>query len=152
MPLPTGKLAIRPLHTDEYDEWLPLWQAYLAFYKASVPERVTQITWKRLHDSHEPMGVFGAFVGSTLVGFVHYLAHRTTWAETNNVYLQDLFVAPDNRQAGIGRALIERVYVRAKELGAGQVYWVTQSGNTRARALYDQLAENTHFIKYRKVF
>jgi hypothetical protein len=31
------------------------------------------------------------------------------------------------------------------------VYWLTQSSNAQARALYDQVADNLGFIQYRKV-
>lgn len=56
-------LTIRPLHFDERAVWEPLWQGYLTFYKATVADDVTALTWQRLHDEAEPMHVFGAFEG-----------------------------------------------------------------------------------------
>jgi GNAT superfamily N-acetyltransferase len=66
--------------------------------------------------------------------------------------LQDLFVAPEARKLGLGRALIEAVYRRARADGASRVHWLTHETNTTARALYDTLADRPGFIQYRKVF
>jgi GNAT superfamily N-acetyltransferase len=64
--------------------------------------------------------------------------------------LQDLFADPDVRGSGIGRALIEGVYAKAKEAGSPEVYWMTQEFNATARRLYDRIAEKTPFIVYQK--
>ena len=47
--------------------------------------------------------------------------------------------------------LIEAVYQKAEAAGASRVYWLTQSSNAQARALYDKVADNLGFIQYRKV-
>ena len=52
-----------------------------------------------------------------LVGLVHYLFHRSTTRIELTCYLQDLFTAPTERGQGIGRALIEGVYGRARLAG-----------------------------------
>jgi GNAT superfamily N-acetyltransferase len=41
-------------------------------------------------------------------------------------YLQDLFVADSARGLGLGRALIEAVYEKAKADGCSRVHWLTQ--------------------------
>ena len=143
------RLVVRALRPDERRSWEPLWQGYLAFYKAAVAPEVTETTWGRLHDPAEPMSVLGAFIDGTLVGIVHYLFHRSTWTIGNYCYLQDLFTAPEARGQGAGRALIEAVYDRAEVAGASRVYWLTQETNATARALYDTLADRPGFIQYR---
>jgi hypothetical protein len=40
----------------------------------------------------------------------------------------------------------------AREKGASRVHWLTKEDNHTARALYDQLAERSGFIQYRKLF
>jgi GNAT superfamily N-acetyltransferase len=55
-------------------------------------------------------------------------------------YLQDLFVAPAHRGAGIGRALIEAVSDKARRLGCSRVHWLTHETNTNAMRLYDSIA------------
>lgn len=145
-------IAIRPLRPDERAAWEPLWQSYLSFYGASVPAETTEATWSRFHDPAEPMHVLGAFAGPDLVGIVHYIFHRSTWTVGDYCYLQDLFTAEAARTKGVGRALIEAVYERAREAGASRVHWLTQEGNATARALYDRVADRPGFIQYRRVF
>ena len=144
-------VEVRPLRSDERAGWEPLWQGYLAFYKASVKPDVTETTWARLHDPGEPMHVLGAFLSGKLVGIVHYILHRSTWTIGNYCYLQDLFTADEARGQGAGRALIEAVYDRAREAGASRVYWLTHETNHTARALYDKVADAPGFMQYRKL-
>ena len=75
--------------------------------------------------------------------------HRSAWTVGDYCYLQDLFVNPDIRGGGVGRALIEAVYEAAEARGASQTYWLTQDFNTTARKLYDKVGQLTPFIKYR---
>jgi GNAT superfamily N-acetyltransferase len=97
------------------------------------------------------MFALGGYVDGRLAGFAHYLFHRSTWTPKRYCYLEDLFVADSARGRGLGRALIEAVYARAEAADASRVYWLTQSGNAQARALYDKVADNLGFIQYRKV-
>jgi GNAT superfamily N-acetyltransferase len=148
----SSRAVIRPIGKDERVNWEVLWQGYLRFYEASQTSEETDAAWLRLHNPAEPMHALGAYEGERLLGIVHYLFHRSFWTVGNYCYLQDLFVDPSRRGAGIGRALIEAVYERAREAGASRVYWLTQEGNTVARALYDQVAQRSGFIQYRRIF
>ena len=143
---------IRPIRADERAEWESLWQNYQAFYKVVIPDQTTAVTWARLHDPAEAMGVFGAYVNGRLCGIVHYLFHRSCWTVGDYCYLQDLFVAEGARNLGVGRALILAVEDRARAAGASRVYWLTHETNADARVLYDRLAERSGFIQYRKLF
>ena len=145
-------IVIRPVGKDERAAWEPLWNGYLAFYKTALARDVSDLAWTRFHDPDEPMFALGGYVDGNLAGFAHYLFHRSTWAPHRYCYLEDLFVAEAARGRGLGRALIEAVYEKAKAANASRVYWLTQSNNMQARALYDQVADNLGFIQYRKVF
>lgn len=145
-------LSIRTVGEAERAAWEPLWKGYQAFYKVSLSDEVNTVTWQRLHDPAEPMGVLGAYLDGRLVGIAHWIEHRSCWSVGNYVYLQDLFVASEARGHGIGRALIEAVCDTARGIGANRVHWLTQESNTDARALYDKVAERPGFIQYRKMF
>ena len=147
-----ANVAIGPVPADERADLEPLWKGYQAFYKVVISDETTAVTWARLHDPAEPMHVLGAYVGGKLCGIVHYLFHRSCWTIGDYCYLQDLFVAEDARNLGLGRALIEAVKERARAAGASRVYWLTHETNTGARALYDKLAERPGFIQYRMLF
>jgi GNAT superfamily N-acetyltransferase len=145
-------VEIRPLRQNERTAWDGLWKGYLDFYKTSVPKQTYDATWARLHDPAEPMWLLGGYVDGTLFGIVHYLYHRSCWTIGDYCYLQDLFVAERARKHGLGRALIEAVYMQARAAGASRVYWNTHETNATARALYDALADRPGFIQYRKLF
>lgn len=144
-------LVIRPLQASDEADWRRLWKDYLAFYETELPERIFQLTWKRLLSGlpNEYQGFLAVKEGKP-VGLAHYLFHRSCWLENNACYLQDLYADPEIRGAGVGRALIEAVYGRAAEEGSREVYWMTQDFNATARKLYDRLAEKTPFIIYQK--
>jgi len=61
-----------------------------------------------------------------------------------------LFTAEAARGKGVGRALIDAVYERAKSAGLARVYWQTHETNRVAMALYDRVAERSGFVVYRK--
>ena len=143
---------IRPIAVDERPEWEPLWRDYQVFYGVAISEETTAVTWARLHDPAEPMGVLGAYAGGELLGIVHFLFHRSCWTIGDYCYLQDLFVAEGARGRGLGRALILAVEQLARAAGASRLYWLTHETNAVARALYDRLAERSGFIQYRKLF
>jgi GNAT superfamily N-acetyltransferase len=65
-------------------------------------------------------------------------------------YLQDLFTAEGLRRRGIGRALINGVYDRARAAGSTRVYWHTHRTNTTAQRLYEKIGDASGFIVYSK--
>ncbi len=145
-------VLIREVAASERAAWEPLWQGYLQFYQSSQTKEATDETWRRIHDPKEPMFALGAFVDGKMLGIVQYLFHRSFWTTGDYCYLQDLFVANDARGLGLGRALIEAVYVKAKAAGASRVHWLTKEDNAQARLLYDNIADRSGFIQYRKLF
>jgi GNAT superfamily N-acetyltransferase len=149
--VPATDFVIRPPHHGDRAHWDPLWQGYLTFYKATLPSSITDLTWSRLLDPAEPMSAFVAARGDELIGLVHYLFHRSTWSQGHYCYLEDLFVAPDCRVRGVGRALIEAVEAEARRVNASRLYWMTHETNSRAQVLYNKVADRSGFIQYRKV-
>jgi GNAT superfamily N-acetyltransferase len=148
-------IRIRAVARDDYDEWLPLWQGYNAFYGRSgataVAPAITAATWGRFFDAYEPLWALVAEREGALLGLVHFLYHRHTNMIAPTCYLEDLFTAEAARGRGVGRALIEAVYARAKADGLTRVYWHTHESNATAMRLYDQVAERPGFVMYRKV-
>lgn len=145
MPIPT----IRPAHSDDKQDWLRLWQGYLRFYETQLGPEVTETTWTRLLDASEPMFcLVTESVSGQVIGFTTYILHANTWTTKQVCYLEDLFVDPETRGQGIGRALIQAVAEKAQELDCLKVYWMTKRDNETARALYDKVAIDTNFMRY----
>ena len=147
-------VTVRSIRLSDFDQWLPLWEGYNAFYGRSGPTalapEITQTTWARFFDSQEPMHALVAESDGRLCGLTHYLFHRSTILLAPTCYLQDLFTDTAQRRHGVGRALIDAVYDAASAAGSSRVYWHTHTTNQTARKLYDQLAEDSGFVVYRK--
>jgi GNAT superfamily N-acetyltransferase len=151
MPM-SATLTVRPIAASDHAAWKPLWDGYNAFYgrenATALPQAVTDTTWRRFFDPAEPVHALVAELDGAVVGLAHYLFHRSTTRIEPTCYLQDLFTAHGQRGRGVGRALIEGVYVQAQAAGAKRVYWQTHHGNAAARLLYDKVAQHLGFIVY----
>jgi GNAT superfamily N-acetyltransferase len=146
--------TIRFARPDDFDKWLPLWHGYNRFYgrfdATALPVAITEATWRRFFEADEPMHALVAELDGRLVGLVHYLFHRSTTLLNDICYLQDLFTDEACRGKGVGRKLIEAVYAEARKAGSLRVYWQTHETNARAMVLYNQLADRSGFLVYRK--
>ncbi|KAA8718236.1 GNAT family N-acetyltransferase [Pseudomonas cannabina] len=141
---------IRPVTADDQHAWLPLWLAYLDFYKTELAAGVSEMTWQRLIDPNEPTHSALAWRDGKAVGMVNFIYHRSNWSINNACYLQDLIVDPEQRGTGIGRQLIEFVYAAAKADGCDKVHWLTHETNATAIQLYERIAERPGLIQFRK--
>ena len=145
-------IQVRPLQKADEPTWLSLWSQYNEFYKRTVPADATSTSFARFLDSANPRMYAAVAVDSSsdkVVGFVHWYPHPSTSSIEEVVYLHDLFVEPNIRNKGAGRALIEHVYQHSKEtLKAHHVYWHTQIFNHRAQLLYVNVADRTDFVMY----
>lgn len=144
-------IQIRPVTQQDHAAWLPLWQAYLTFYKTQLPDAVSASTWQRFLDPAEPTNAALAWQDGKAVGMVHFIYHRSNWSIANACYLQDLLVAPDQRGTGVGRLLIEHVYTTAKANDCDKVHWLTHESNATAIQLYERIAERPGYIQFRKM-
>ena len=149
----TLAIEVRSARRDDFPAWKELWDGYNAFYgrsgETALPLEVTRTTWSRFFDEYEPMHALVAEGDGQLLGLTHFLYHRTTIQVNPTCYLQDLFTTETARGRGVGRALIEAVYQRARAAGAGRVYWQTHESNTVAMQLYDKIAQKSGFLVYR---
>jgi GNAT superfamily N-acetyltransferase len=148
------RLTIRPATETDFEQWLPLWKGYNAFYgrvgKTALAKEITLTTWRRFFDPHEPVHALVAERGDDLIGLAHYLFHRNTLMQRGTCYLQDLFTSEAARGKGVGRRMIQAVYEQAKNAGATRVYWHTHETNAVAMGLYDKVAVRTGFVVYRQ--
>ena len=147
-----SSVTLRPVTTQDHAAWLALWQAYLHFYESELTEEVSLSAWQRLLDPNEPTHSALAWVDGKAVGMVNFIYHRSNWSIGNACYLQDLYVDNAQRGLGIGRQLIEHVYARAKADNCAKVHWLTHETNATAISLYQQVAERSGFIQFRKEF
>lgn len=140
-------IEVGRLRESDRPRWTELWRGYLDFYQTALPPENYEHTWSRLIQD-DPLHALAARDGDEILGITHFLFHPSAWTLTPVCYLQDLFTAPASRNRGIARALIAGVADAARTAGSTRLYWLTQSHNATARALYDKIAQHTGFIRY----
>lgn len=143
---------VRPFSETDFDDWLRLWRAYQGFYKAAIADEVrpgqlfTNVGSRRAN----VWSVCYRRAADLRVGALDI--PRSNWTTGDYCYLQDLNVAEESPGGGIGRALIEHVYVEAQKAGCSRVYWLTHESNVTGMRLYDRVSERGGFVQYRKMF
>ncbi|OTG65512.1 GNAT family N-acetyltransferase [Acinetobacter silvestris] len=141
---------ITALSEVSFDQWLPLWQAYLTFYESELTTEQTQLSWHRITDLFQKeMFGYAIIMDDQVVGFVHLISHMSMWTKLPYCYLQDLYVHEAYRHQGLARQLIEHSYAVCVDK-FDRVYWLTHENNQTAQRLYDRIATQTGFIQYKK--
>ncbi|RQR69813.1 MULTISPECIES: GNAT family N-acetyltransferase [unclassified Burkholderia] len=144
-------VIVRAAVRSDFEQWLPLWNSYLRFYQADIPMRVTEATWARITTlGGDHLCAISEDRAGRMTGFVIYLFHRSSWAETWNCLVEDLFVSEENRGHGIARLLLDMVFQEAELRNCYRTYWQTDETNERAQNLYNTLATRASVVQYRR--
>src|SRR5205809_5856065 len=80
-----------------------------------------------------------ALEGETPVGFAVYFYNFSTWLGRAGLYLEDLFVKPEKRGKGYGRALLVELAKIARDRGCGRMEWAVLNWNEPAIKFYRAL-------------
>jgi len=127
--------TVRQATAAEVDLVAPLFDAYRQFYGCSPdPDLARRFLGERL-DRGESV-VFVAVADGKGVGFVQLYPTFTSVGARRAWILNDLYVSPDARQRGVGRALMDAARRMAEGMGAAWLELATARDNDRAQALY----------------
>ena len=77
-----------------------------------------------------------AFEGKSPVGFAVFFYNFSTWLGRPGLYLEDLFVKPEKRGKGYGRALLVDLAKIARDRGCGRMEWAVLNWNEPAIKFY----------------
>ena len=141
--------TVREIRLGDESVWRELWAGYLDFYEVTLPDTVTNRTWGRIVSPDATIQGIVAEVDGEVIGFANVVLHDFTWSDRPAGLLHDLYVRPDVRGGGAGRALIQHVIDQGKREGWNRVYWLTKEDNAVARRLYDTFAPADGFVRYR---
>lgn len=136
----TDKLTIRPAAPDDVPLVLEFVKALAEYEKLS--DRVTAtaaVLRESLFGPHPGAEVLLAFAGDTPVGFAVYFHNFSTFLGVKGLWLEDIFVKPQYRERGYGKALLLRAARIAHERGCGRFEWAVLDWNTPAQAFYQSL-------------
>jgi GNAT superfamily N-acetyltransferase len=117
----------------------------LAAYERA-PEKVTgneELLDRALFGSPPHAEAVIAELDGEPVGFALYFGTFSTWLCLPGLWLEDLYVRPEQRRAGVGRALLAHVARVAVERGCGRLEWTVLDWNSPAIAFYESLGAET---------
>jgi len=134
--------AVRVVRVDEYtlQQVLSLIAEYQRFYGAEPDEERNAEHFGRL--LREPtLGTQFVALGDQFeaVGFATVYYPMQSAHPGASCLLNDLYVAPAARRAGVGSALVERCREHAFDSGCEELWWQTERSNTTVQRLYDKL-------------
>jgi len=131
---------IRPARVQDVPVILQLIRDLATYERA--PDEVTA-TEEQLVDvlfGERPAAeVLLAFEGKSPVGFAVYFYNFSTWLGRPGLYLEDLFVKPEKRGKGYGRALLVELAKIARDRGCGRMEWAVLNWNEPAIKFYRAL-------------
>ena len=133
-----GRPEIRAVRADldDLDALVPLFDAYRQFYgRPADAEGARTFLADRIKRGESI--IFLAVAEGTVVGFTQLYPSFSSVSMQRLWILNDLFVAPDARKSGAGRALLERAERWATETGAKGLILTTQLTNVTAQRLYE---------------
>src|SRR6476620_440168 len=144
------ELEIAPITAAEYEDLLPLVAAYQRFYEGEdIDDQRNREFFRRFLAPSEDGLLLGARREGRLVGHACLYWHFSSTAARETVLMNDLFVVPESRGEGVGRALIEASLEVARARGAACLEWQTAPDNHTAQHLYDSTgAERSTWLTY----
>ncbi|MFP4097409.1 MAG: N-acetyltransferase family protein [Alphaproteobacteria bacterium] len=141
-----NKLIVRPLISDDYAQWLPLWDGN---NMGQRNEALTAQTWSRLCDpANTQVNGLGADMGGRLLGITHYILHPTTGHLNPVCYMQDVYVDPAHRRKGVAKRMVEALSAIALQEKWARMYWLTHDENYEAKAMYKHFGVKLNFSFY----
>jgi GNAT superfamily N-acetyltransferase len=135
-----NNFEIRPARVEDVPVILGLIRELATYERA--PDEVTA-TEEQLVDvlfgEKRVAEVLLAFEGKSPVGFAVFFHNFSTWLGRPGLYLEDLFVKPDKRGKGYGRALLVDLAKIARERVCGRMEWAVLNWNEPAIKFYRAL-------------
>ncbi len=133
-------LTIEPARVGDSAEILAMIRALASYEKLSHEVVATEEAIRESLFGERPAAeVVFARAGGENVGFALFFHNYSTFLGSRGLYLEDLFVRPEHRGRGYGRALLVHLARLAVERGCGRLEWAVLDWNAPAIAFYESL-------------
>jgi GNAT superfamily N-acetyltransferase len=129
--------AIRSATPADVPQILAFIRALAAYERE--PDAVTATEEGLLRDGFGPRPFYSCLIAEhdgQAAGFALYFFNYSTWMGRPGIYLEDLFVPPELRGLGIGKALLQRVAAVAVDMHCPRLQWQVLDWNTPAIDFY----------------
>lgn len=150
--MPTFSYQIARATTDDVDAITPLFDAYRQFYnQRGEAERTRCFLADRPKTGQSVIFVCHAIGNrAAALGFTQLFPIFSSISIASAWILNDLYVVPASRRAGVGRSLLAAAHESARTSGAIRIELVTQRENKAAQLLYESLGyrEDSEFRRY----
>jgi GNAT superfamily N-acetyltransferase len=147
-----SQATIRPAAEQDIDLILHFVRELAIYEKAEHEVLATPEHVRRTLFCANP-SVFGLIceVDDQPIGFAIYFFNYSTWQGQHGLYLEDLYVTPDARGHGAGKALLQHLAQIAVDRNCGRFEWSVLDWNTPSIAFYDGLGAlpQNEWIRYR---
>ena len=136
----TENFAIRPATAADVPIILELIRALATYERAPNEVTATEDGLNKVLFGEKPAAeVLLAFENETAVGFAVFFHNFSTWLGRPGLYLEDLFVRPEDRGKGYGRALLIHLAKIARDRGCRRMEWAVLDWNEPAIQFYRKL-------------
>src|SRR5690606_15062379 len=145
-------LHIRPATVEDTDLILHFVRELAVYEKAEDQVRATQDHVRRtLFCAHPTVHCIICEQGETPLGFAVYFFNYSTWQGQHGLYLEDLYVSPEHRRKGAGKAMLRHLARVAVDNDCGRFEWSVLDWNTPSIAFYERLGAQAQkeWIRYR---
>lgn len=142
----TKTISIRAVDQFDHEQWLTLYQGYIAFYQRKYDDQKVATLWQWLTDKL----IFGlvAEQDGKLVGLAHYREMPSPLNGFMVGFLDDLFIEPNCRGSEVATGLMSALKEQAQVRGWPFIRWITHENNYRAKAFYDKISNKTLWNTY----
>lgn len=145
-------ITIRPAQTSDCGQILIFIQGLAEYEKLAHEVVATEDDLRRTLFSNNPSAeVYIAELNGKPAGFALFFTSYSTFLARPGIYLEDLFVLPELRGNGIGKALLSHLAGLVVERDMGRLDWSVLDWNEPAIKLYEQLGARglTDWTQYR---
>ncbi|MDH3389735.1 MAG: GNAT family N-acetyltransferase [Gammaproteobacteria bacterium] len=144
MPLSVTEPAV-----EDRAQWELLYHGYAEFYQVPMDDQILDTVWGWIQDRGNPFyGLIAKNGNGDLLGLMHCRQMPSPLRGAMVGFLDDLFVSPEARGQGVVEELYRALNALGKKQGWPFIRWITAENNYRGRAVYDRLAEKTHWVTY----
>lgn len=131
-----------------FQQWAALYQEYAELSGVEISDEQLRTVWQWLGSMETELRGLAALKDGVPTGLVHYRRFLRPLVGEVGIYLDDIYVNPDARRSGVGKALFDKIESIADSQDCTVIRWITSDVNYEAHEFYNQFGHKTGWITY----